>query len=47
MSTSTASVADRHTIGWRFDNTYSRLPDALFAPAIAQPSTPTRQPPAR
>src|SRR3954471_18570943 len=33
MSTSTASVADRHTIGWRFDNTYSLLPDALFAPA--------------
>src|SRR5947209_8060563 len=33
MSTSTASVADQHTIGWRFDNTYSRLPDALFAPA--------------
>src|SRR3954454_1769251 len=33
MSTSTASVADQHTIGWRFDNTYSRLPDVLFAPA--------------
>src|SRR3989440_4370092 len=33
MSTSTASVADQHTIGWRFDNTYSLLPDALFAPA--------------
>ena len=33
MSTSTASVADQHTIGWRFDNTYAQLPDALFAPA--------------
>lgn len=29
----TASVADNNTVGWRFDNTYSRLPDALFAPA--------------
>ena len=25
--------ADHNTIGWRFDNTYSRLPDVLFAPA--------------
>src|SRR5947209_16908638 len=33
MSTSTASVAGQHTIGWRFDNTYLRLPDVLFAPA--------------
>src|SRR5438270_3301879 len=33
MSTSTASVADQHTIGWRFDNTYAQLPDVLFAPA--------------
>src|SRR3954454_6060634 len=37
MSTSTASVADRHTVGWRFDNTYSRLPDALFVPAEPAP----------
>ena len=33
MSTSIALVANRHTLAWRFDNTYSRLPDALFAPA--------------
>ena len=31
MVTSTASVAEN--AGWRFDNTYSRLPDAFFAPA--------------
>ena len=28
-----ASVAGKNTVGWRFDNTYSRLPDPLFAPA--------------
>jgi uncharacterized protein YdiU (UPF0061 family) len=28
---------DRDTVGWRFDNTYSRLPDALFTPA--EPTT--------
>src|SRR5947209_4346029 len=33
MGTPTTSVADHHTVGWRFDNTYSRLPGALFAPA--------------
>ena len=33
MGTRTASVADHNTVGWRFDNTYARLPDALFAPA--------------
>src|SRR3954452_22879152 len=33
MSTSTASAADQHAMGWRFDNAYSRLPEALFAPA--------------
>ena len=33
MVTPTASVADNNTVGWRFDNTYSRLPDVLFAPA--------------
>ena len=33
MVTPTVSVADNNTVGWRFDNTYSRLPDVLFAPA--------------
>lgn len=33
MVTPTASVADNNTVGWRFDNTYSRLPEPLFAPA--------------
>src|SRR5438046_2060807 len=33
MGTSTAAVADKDTMGWRFDNTYTRLPDILFAPA--------------
>ena len=33
MVTPTASVTDSNTVGWRFDNTYSRLPDVLFAPA--------------
>ena len=33
MVTPTASVADNNTMGWRFDNTYSRLPAVLFAPA--------------
>lgn len=28
-----ASVADQNPIGWQFDNTYSRLPEVLFAPA--------------
>ncbi|MDZ4687666.1 MAG: protein adenylyltransferase SelO family protein, partial [Planctomycetaceae bacterium] len=28
-----ASVADDNPMGWQFDNTYSRLPDVLFAPA--------------
>lgn len=31
--TSTASISDGSTVGWRFDNTYARLPDVLFAPA--------------
>ena len=39
MGTPTASVADQNTVGWRFDNTYSRLPDGLFVPA-----TPARVP---
>lgn len=29
----TASVAEQNQMGWQFDNTYSRLPDVLFAPA--------------
>src|SRR5262249_44151347 len=33
MSTPTASVTDHNTAGWRFEDTYARLPDALFAPA--------------
>src|SRR5687768_2486162 len=33
MTTTTAPVADNPTVGWRFDNTYARLPDVLFAPA--------------
>jgi uncharacterized protein YdiU (UPF0061 family) len=33
MATSTESISDNNIAGWRFDNTYSRLPEALFAPA--------------
>ena len=33
MGTPTVSLADHNTIGWRFDNTYARLPDILFVPA--------------
>src|SRR5439155_9357902 len=33
MAPSTVSIADNNTVGWRFDNTYSRLPDVLFSPA--------------
>ena len=33
MAVSTAPVAGLNAVGWRFDNTYSRLPDALFVPA--------------
>src|SRR3954452_10163485 len=33
MSTSTASAADQHAMGWRFDNTYSRLPEVFSVPA--------------
>lgn len=29
----TASVTDHNASGWRFDNTYARLPDAFFAAA--------------
>src|SRR5690242_13763058 len=33
MGTPIASVADTSAVGWRFDNTYARLPGALFATA--------------
>src|SRR4051812_16228844 len=33
MVTETASCADPDSVGWRFDNTYARLPDVLFDPA--------------
>jgi uncharacterized protein YdiU (UPF0061 family) len=33
MGSPTASVADENKVGWRFDNTYSRLPDIFFVPA--------------
>src|SRR5215472_9229493 len=33
MGTPTVSLADHNTIGWRFDNTYARLPGVLFTPA--------------
>ena len=32
MVTPAASNGD-NTVGWLFDNTYSRLPDVFFAPA--------------
>ena len=28
-----AIISDHNPMGWRFDNTYSRLPDVFFAPA--------------
>src|SRR3954449_5551255 len=37
MVAPTASVGDNNTVGWRFDNTYARLPDVLFA--SARPAT--------
>jgi uncharacterized protein YdiU (UPF0061 family) len=37
METSGVAVADPNAVGWRFDNTYSRLPDGLFAPATPVP----------
>lgn len=33
MATTTAPVETREPVGWRFDNTYTRLPNALFTPA--------------
>lgn len=35
MDISTASVAERKNVGWRFDNTYARLPGVLFTTAKA------------
>src|SRR5947209_19870784 len=28
-----AAIAENNRVGWRFENTYSRLPEVLFAPA--------------
>ena len=33
MGIQTASAADNNAVGWRFDNTYARLPDVLLVPA--------------
>ncbi|HYH64450.1 MAG TPA: YdiU family protein [Urbifossiella sp.] len=33
MATTTAPINTQETVGWRFDNTYTRLPNALFTPA--------------
>src|SRR5947209_11080926 len=33
MGIAPTAVADHTTGGWRFDNTYARLPDVLFVPA--------------
>jgi len=33
MVTSTAAGTESSTVGWRFDNTYARLPDVFFTPA--------------
>src|SRR5438270_10705068 len=33
MGIAPTAVADHNTGGWRFDNTYARLPDVLFVPA--------------
>jgi uncharacterized protein YdiU (UPF0061 family) len=33
MASSSSSQADYENVGWRFDNTYSRLPEVFFAPA--------------
>lgn len=34
MNTQTKTVADYDRTGWRFENSYSRLPDVLFSPAV-------------
>lgn len=33
MTTLNAPIAEPGPVGWQFDNTYARLPEALFAPA--------------
>ncbi|MBL8797938.1 MAG: YdiU family protein [Planctomycetia bacterium] len=33
MGLPTAPDADQNVVGWRFDNTYARLPEVVFAPA--------------
>ena len=33
MANLNADAAEPQSMGWRFDNSYSRLPEALFAPA--------------
>ena len=33
MGSPAATVADEREVGWRFDNTYARLPGVLFTPA--------------
>ena len=33
MTILNAPIAELGPVGWQFDNTYSRLPEALFAPA--------------
>lgn len=38
MVTSPTAVADHNPLGWRFDNTYARLPDVFFAPAGPAPA---------
>jgi len=37
MPTPTVSVAESDTVGWRFDNTFSRLPEDLFTPVDPAP----------
>src|SRR5262245_59423338 len=33
MNSTTEPAVDPRSVGWQFDNTYSRLPETLFAPA--------------
>lgn len=33
MALSTTPITDTNHVGWRFENTYSQLPEVLFAPA--------------
>ena len=36
-TTPTTLAANPDAVGWRFDNTYTRLPDRLFSPARPKP----------